>query len=301
MVAERLEAAIKGDELRDRMTSAFRHLRNGRKGRDYRLWFPDSEERVRVLQTTAAAIPPALTSNGFVDADTEDEAGTALLGDLDLGIRSSLSRIVRPEHHPIPTDLPPAAVERGPRLVPNGNFAGWIVLAHHEEELVVGEGYDMPVEGRRQAWSGLLFADKSAKLGGQLPLGYGESDVWLHPAPEGASPAPFHGPAAGLEICVDEWGTLEVLAPHPVLVVASRLYPASFAHGLVLVDSKGYPAIVARSWRQHLLGEDEISDREHRLVGVELLARPDVVSEASKWALAEPVHVTTNVTSRTED
>ena len=81
----------------------------------------------------------------------------------------------------------------------------------------------------------------------------------------------------------------------------SRLRPASFTHGLVLVDSEGCPAIVARSWRQHLLGKDEISDREHRLVGMELLVRPDVGSEASKWALAEPVHVTTTVTSRTED
>ncbi len=301
VVAERLEVAIKGDELRDRMTSAFRHLRSGRKGRDYRLWFPDSEERVRVLQTTAAAIPPAMVSNGFVDTDTEDEVGMALLGDLDLGTRSSLSRIVRPEHLPMPTNLSPVTIERGPRLVPNGDFAGWVVLAHHEEELVVGEGYDKPVEARRQTWSGLLFADESVDLGRQLPLGYGESGVWLYPAPEGAGPAPFRGPAAGLEICVDEWGTVMVLAPHPALVVASRLRPAPFARGLVLVDSEGQPAIVARSWRQHLLGEDEISDHEHRLVGMELLARSDTVDKASNWAIAEPVHVIKTETNETED
>lgn len=301
VVAERLEVAIEGDELRDRMTSAFRHLRSSRKGRDYRLWFPDSEEKVRVLQTTAAAIPPALSSNGLVDAEDEEVVGMSLLGNLDLGVRLSLSRIVRPEHHPVPAELPPVIVERGTRLVQNGDFAGWVVLAHHEQELAVGEGYDKPVEGRLQTWSGLQFADETADLEGQLPLGYGRPGVWLRPAPEGAGPAPFRGPAAGLEICVDEWGTFMVLAPHPILVIASRLRPAPFARGLVLVDSDRQPAIVAHSWRQHLLGEDEISDHEHRLVGMELLVRSDIVDKASKWAIAGPVHIIKTETNKTED
>jgi hypothetical protein len=299
-VAERLEVAIKGDELRDRMHSAFRHLRSGRKGRDFRLWLPDSEEMVRTLQTTAAAMPPALASNGVVDPSFEDAVGMILLGHLDLGVRLSLSRTARPGHHPIPSELPPAIVERGVRLVPSGDVAGWVVLAHFEQELIVGEGYDEPVEGRRQTWSGLQFADETDDLEGQLPLGYGEPGVWLHPALEGARPAPFRGPAAGLQFCVDEWDTVEILAPHPVLVLAARLRPAAFERGLVLVDSKGHPAVVARSWRQHLLGDD-LSDHEHRLVGMELLARSDVVDKASNWAIAGPVHVIQTMTRRMED
>lgn len=246
-VAERLEVAIKGAELRDRMSSAFRHIRKHRKGSNVRLWLPNNEEMIRVLQTTAAAIPPVLFYDGVVDPGIEEEVGMILLEDLDLGVRSSLSRIVRPEHHPIPTQLPTIVVERGTRLIPNGDVAGWIVLAHHEQELVIGEGYDKPVEGRRQTWSGLQFADPTAGLEGRLPLGYGEPGVWLHPAPEDAAPAPFRGPAAGLEICADEWDTIELLAPHPVLVVAAHLRPASFAHGFVLVDPEGYPAVVARA------------------------------------------------------
>lgn len=300
-VAERLEVAIKSAELRDRMSSAFRHIRNDRKGSNVRLWLPNSEEMVCILQTTAATIPPVLFYDGVVDPGIEEEVGMILLEDLDLGVRSSLSRIVRPEHHPIPTQLPPIVVERGTRLVPNGDVAGWIILAHHEQELVIGEGYDKPVEGRRQTWSGLQFADQTAGLEGRLPLGYGEPGVWLHPAPEDAAPAPFRGPAAGLEICADEWDTIELLAPHPVLIVAAYLRPASFAHGLVLVDPEGYPAIVARSWRQHLLGDGDLSDHEHRLVGMELLARPDVVDKASNWAIEGPVHVITTATRKVED
>ena len=300
-VAEGLEVTIKGVGLRDRMRSAFRHLRSGRKGRDFRLWLPDSEEMVRTLQTTAAAMPPALASNRVVAPGIEDEVGMILLGHLDLGVRLSLSRIARPGHHPIPAELPPATVERGVRSVPNGDLAGWVILAHYEQELIVGEGYDKPVEGRRQTWSGLQFADETADLKGQMPVGYGEPGVWLDPAPEGARPAPFRGPAAGLEICVDEWGTVEVLTPHPVLVLAARLRPVSFARGLVLVDPEGHPAVVACSWRQHLLGDDNLSDHEHRLVGIELLARSDVVAKASSWVIAGPVHVTTTVTTELED
>ena len=65
----------------------------------------------------------------------------------------------------------------------------------------------------------------------------------------------------------------------------------SFERGLVLVDSKGHAAVMARSWRQQLLDDDNPIDHEHRLVGMELLARPDVVHEASNWAIAGPVHV----------
>ncbi len=298
-VAERLEVAIKGAELRDRMSSAYRHIRSGRKGRDVRLWLPNIEVMVRVLQKTAAAIPPALASNGVVDPGIEDEVGMILLGDLDLGVRLSLSRIARPEHHPIPVELPPTVTERGVRLVPNGEFAGWVILAHYEQELVVGEGYDKPVEGRRQTWSGLQFVDEAADLGGRLPLGHGKPGVWLDPAPDGLRPAPFSGPAAGLEICVDEWDTVEVLAPHPVLVLAARLRPVSFECGLVLADAKGHAAVMARSWRQQLL-DDDPSDHAHRLVGMELLARPDVVEKVSNWAIAGPVHVIKTITSRIE-
>lgn len=299
-VTERLDVALMDAGLRDRMRAAFRHIRSSRKGRNVRLWLPDSEEEVRALQTTAAAAPAVLAFNGVVDPGIEDEVGMALLGDLDLGVRLSLSRTVRPGHHTIPAELPPV-VERGVRVVPNGDVAGWVVLAHYEQELVVGEGYDRPVEGRRRVWSGLQFADEPVDLDGQLPLGYGEPGVWLYPAAEDSGPAPFRGPAAGLKICVDEWGAVGVLAPHPVFVVAARLRPASFAHGLALVDPKGHPAVVARSWRQHLLGDDDLSDHEHRLVGMELLARPDVVDKASNWAIAGPVHVITTVTSEMED
>lgn len=299
--AERLETVIKSAELRDRMTSTSRHVRDDRKGRDVRLWLPNIEELVRVLQTTAAAVPPALASSGGVDPGIEDEAGMALLDDLDLGVRLSLSRIVRPEYHTLPTQLPPVVVEREMRLVPNGDVAGWVVLAHYERELIVGEGYDKPVESRMQTWSGLQFADATANLERQLPLGYGKAGIWLNPAPEDAGPAPFRGPAAGLEICSDEWNIVEVLAPHPTFVSASRLRPASFEHGFALIDSEGHTAIMARSWRQGLLGNDALSDHEHRLVGMELLARPDIVDKASNWSVAGPVHVITTATRKAED
>jgi hypothetical protein len=67
---------------------------------------------------------------------------------------------------------------------------------------------------------------------------------------------------------------IEVLAPHPVVVLAARLSPAPFEQGLTLIDEEGDPGVVCHIWRQELLGDGYLDDHEHKLAGIELLARP---------------------------
>lgn len=297
LAAERVELAMNSPELRDRMESAYDRLRLQRKGRKHMLWMPIDEEIERVLQQTGAAVRSALATEGVIDPEVEDSVGRLLLADLDLGIRLALSRTARPDHRVRPTQAIPGT-EPGYQLVSGGDFGGWVVLAHHETELVVGEKYDKPIEARPEVWSALEFAEGELDLKGQLPVGYGRPGVWLEPAPASVAPGPFLGPLAGFDIRRDPFGAIETMAPHPILVIASGLSPGPLEYGLSLVDANSAPAVVCRAWRQNLLGDNDLDDHEHRLVGIELLARPDIVEAAATWAVGDPVHVV--VTSITE-
>jgi hypothetical protein len=294
LAAERLDLILKSPELRSRMQAAARRLGHDRKGRNVRLWLPADEERERVLQTTGAAVRTVLASEGIIDPNIEEEIGTLLLADLCLGVRLALGRTARPDHHLRPADAPSFATEAGVRMVPDGDFGGWVVLAHHEQQLIVGDGYRKPVEARLESWSSLQFTESPVQLNGNLPVGYGQPDVWLTPAPLEATPGLFQGPVGGYDIQRDPFGVIELLAPHPVVVLAARLSPAPFEQGLTLIDEEGDPGVVCHVWRQGLLGDRYLDDHEHKLAGIELLARADVVDAAARWALGDPEHIVTS-------
>jgi hypothetical protein len=83
--------------------------------------------------------------------------------------RLALSRRARPNHYPRPLDSPRFATEPGFRLVSDGDFAGWVVLAHHEQQLVLGDGYLKPVDARLESWSALQFTDSPVRLNDPRP------------------------------------------------------------------------------------------------------------------------------------
>ncbi len=296
VAAQQLELVWSSDEFRDQMKSVLQRLKQDRHRRDIDAWMPEAEARVRVLQTTATAARSALASAGTIDPRVEDEVGLSLLGMLDLGVRFSLSRTLRPQDYPLPTETATMDSEAGLRAVDEaGDFEGWIVLAHHERELVRGDEYDKPLVANHETWSGLQFTEGPLDLSGQLPLGIGNAELWLRVGATEAVPPVFQGPTAGLDVCLDAWSTVEVLTPHPALVLAADLRPAPFADGLTLLDSAGNPAVVARQWRQETLRDEELSEQEYRIVGRDLLARPDVVTTLAGRAIGEPVHMTTTV------
>jgi hypothetical protein len=126
-----------------------------------------------------------------------------------------------------------------------------------------------------------------ATRAGAAPLAAKKGDVNRYP--NNAS-ARLFGPAIGLDIIRDPFGVLSVLAPHPLLIRASRLSLGPLTNGLSLLAEDGEPALVCRVWRDSLLGDD-LEDHEHRLEGMEVLARADVIAAATSWAVGQPVTV----------
>lgn len=116
-------------------------------------------------------------------------------------------------------------------------------------------------------------------------MGYGYPELWTTPCE--TPPAVFGGPLAGYQIRRDSFGVIELLTPHVILVSANDLRPAAPSLGLALTDASGHVAVRLRGWRENTLGDDDhLDDWEHRIVGIELIARPDVVEAIRAFAVA---------------
>lgn len=286
-VAEQCDLAKQSPELKARMQNALRRLRRDGQGRRQRLWLPYDEEVERILQEVGASIRMALAVDGVMDPAAEGQVGRLLLATARLTERTAYSRETRPPWHVPPADARASSVESGTKTVPSGDFAGWVILGHHERQLVVGDEYDKPVVARPEAWSSVVFADGAVDLQGDLPVGRGHAHVWTERAPVDASQGPIVGPLTGYDIIRDPYGVLELLMPHPALIVPSGLEPGTLVDGLALVDQDGRPALVCRSWRQLVLGTDYVDDHEYIYEGMELLATEEVLNKASSWGVGE--------------
>jgi hypothetical protein len=118
----------------------------------------------REAQTPSACIPgPRLPPPRAPLGSANEPSGGHLPN------RLALSRRARPNHYPRPLDSPRFATEPGFRLVSDGDFAGWVVLAHHEQQLVLGDGYLKPVDARLESWSALQFTDGPVRLNDPRP------------------------------------------------------------------------------------------------------------------------------------
>jgi len=99
----------------------------------------------------------------------------------------------------------------------------------------------------------------------------------------------------------DPFGVIEVLSPRSIVLRATSLSPVRPPGGLILVNGSGEPVIVGRCWREPLFENEYVEDRVFEFVGVELIARPDVLDDIGHLALTGPEYVTVHVaSSRTE-
>jgi hypothetical protein len=195
-VAAQLDSAMTSDRLGRRMQHALQELRTERKGRRWNVWLPLNEEEEIALQTAGAAIRTALTRRGQLSPEVDDRVGALLLNDLSSMTRMVMSRQVRPDYLPVPKAHVDGDSTAEPFRVADGPYRNWVLLAHREEEVILGDGYDKPVLERVELNSGLTFGPWD---GTGLPYGYPDPTVWEASAsryPPIPSDYSFKGPAA---------------------------------------------------------------------------------------------------------
>ena len=161
------------------------------------MWTPVDEQIERCLQTTGAGVRAALAKLGVLDPDVEVVLGRSLLGKVDLAIRITLSRTIRPVCLQSPSTLGEGTTISPPITVERGQFSGWVVLAHQETQLQIGDGYDHPVTAKHVLHAGVVF--REWKDDGGLPLGYPYPKMWQPSAWKKIGvPHSFGGPIAAL-------------------------------------------------------------------------------------------------------
>jgi hypothetical protein len=283
-VTRYVDLRLKSDELRTRMQRTLHRINRRRKGRNLQVWLPVDEEVERTVQITGTMARTELARNGILDPNIEESIGLRLLGDVDIPTRLMFSRIVRPMYLPKCSQLQVGRFVTEPISVPDGEFAGWIILAHYETELLVGDNYDKPVTGKIEVLSGLQYSS-DWQNGESLPLGIGYLAVWSSKVPSSLVHVPFSGPLVGLNFTHDTFGVIQFIVPHPIVQVAGQLEPAPFSRGLKLLDSYGKPAVVCSYWRQKLIDTTYEADQEPRVQGMQILARPDILENISNYTL----------------
>ncbi len=285
------EAARASDEMKAQMERTVRRLGPRREGRRLALWTPADEQIERCLQTTGSGVRAALAKHGVLDPDVEGVLGRSFLGKVDLGIRISLSRTVRPTYLQSPSTAGDGTTVSPPITVDRGQFAGWIVLAQRETQLQIGDGYNHPVTVKRVLHAGVVF--REWKDDGGLPLGYPYAKMWQPAAWKTTGvPDSFGGPIAALGLERDAFSRIEFLAPHPVILVTNSLDLAPTERGLMFVDSAASPAVICVNWQRKLIGEENLADIEPTQYGMSLFARPDVFEAVSAIALHPSCYVT---------
>lgn len=295
-VAALLDSALASERLGRKMQDALRELHPDRKGRKWSVWLPLYEEIEVALQTAGAAIRTALAKRGRLNPQIDDRIGALLLNDVKPLIRMVMSRQVRPHYLPFPRARVGENSIAEPFRVPDGPYRDWVLLAHREEEVIVGDGYDKPILGRVQLDSGLMFGSWD---GAGLPYGYPDPTVWDLSAsryPPIPSDYSFSGPTVGLDIRRDPFGQIGLLVPHPFLPALAQLKAVESSQGLTLVDAVGQEGLLCRTWQQRYISEEYISDREPTLHGMQVLMRSDLFETLS--ASTEEPAVCVSVTSR---
>jgi hypothetical protein len=286
---QQMEMALQSKVLGRQMRRTHDRFRLGRKGRVMPLWFPLEEEIERVFQITGSSARLALAKQGIIGGPVEEEIGDLLLGDVGTSVRLALSRCVRPKY----AENLRSGVDRvricEPVVVDSGEFIGWVIGGFSESESRVMSRDS--VDTRIVVLSGVVF-NASPFSDDQLPFGHGDPQTWTSRHPPEIPLGALEGPVSALQKIADPFGESDILLPHPIILAAGRLSLAPFAGGLTLVDPDGKPAVVCRTWRQCLIGDEYFDDREHRIEGSHLLIRRDVFDAASRLASASPQSVT---------
>jgi hypothetical protein len=297
-VAGRIDAVIQSEKIRKRTQSVIRSIGDRRQQHRLRVWLPMDEEVGRAVQMTGAAVRIALAKEGIINEGVEAKVGHQLLGDLDVIIRRTYSRTARPSYIPTPSSLTPGSYASTPRTVPTGQFASWVILAHHETELVFEDRYPNEIRKELTVYSGIEFGDLGDSQ--DLPLTVGEPSIWRAIMPKETLPESFKGPIAGVDFVGDLYGAVDILSLNPVLG-NKHLVPAPFYRGLSLIDSNGELACVCRSWRQKYVGDRELGDEIPCLEGIQLLLRSDVFETISAVALGPVTYMTVVTNAIFED
>ena len=204
------------------------------------------------------------------------------------------SRVVRP-HIPLPSTLK-EGVDNVSAIQLEDEFNGWYRCAYYEKELIVSDRYTLDAVEEVTATGGIVFsvAQAYAEHKRDLPFGVGQVEVWLENSvltPE-VSLSPFNGPLIGFDFIKDYLGLKPLLMVHPTIVARCGLRFKQQPSPLLLLGKDGESACIFRCWSVRALGSN-ISEATPRLIGCDIIVRPDIFEQIRDMSHLPPIYMTT--------
>ena len=247
-----------------------------------------------VFHQVLVSISRYLIREGIWKSDIEYSILRDVLPKLSLHVGHWNSRIIRPPI-PLPSTLK-EEISVASTMDHEDEFNGWYRCAYYEEELVVADRYFPDVVERVTAMSGVLFSATPTltERRGDLPFGIGRVEVWLEPSKLATEVrlSPFSGPLIGFDFIKDYLGLKPFFVIHPAIAARCGLQPGQQPGPLVLIDGNGEPACIFRYWSVRALGGN-ISEESPRLIGCDLIVRPDIFGRIKVMSQIPPVYMTT--------
>ncbi len=212
-------------------------------------------------------IPSQLIREGTWSNDSADQISGLLLPDLIVLPKWWGSRTLRPDV-PLTVDLDDVILSKADK-------DGWLRLAYYERQLLLEGQYRSDVHSECQLFAGVV-ASAPGGVEWEIPLGRAESTAWYVGEPPRFGSA-FKGPVVGLAIDQSFVGTQWIFTLPSALAMRLSLFPED-SDRLCLVDGENKPAVLFRRWSVGPLGDD-IQEQSPRLLGCDLIARPDVFDD----------------------
>jgi hypothetical protein len=241
-------------------------------------------EKELFIQALHAEMTNGLSSHlwatGQWSPEVEVEILDALLPSLFVHLGVAASRSVRPSW-PEPAKLTDGIGALSVLGKDDSVFEGWTRLAIVERQYVPSSAgsYNSPIECI--SLFAAVFADQLDNAGhaARFPFARGDVNDWWRcerPLPIYSARIPL-GPLIGLARVTDWLG--DVTVPIPPCELRNYIYLESptFAAPLVWADSASAPAIVLRTWS--VRNREVLDRRPFKFVGVDLIARPDIVRQ----------------------
>ena len=251
------------------------------------IWTIGNELFECTLHTEASQARLAAAVAGRVSPRAEEELASIVLDDVDIAVRSEMSRVARPPEL-LPSDVQDDLFDV--QLINNGRWAGWYRVGHIETELLMDKTGARRVAGKATVIGGMVFPAQGVGLGDELPLHEGLTCTWRGERPLQPPQADSYGLVAGLHRAWHPLGPVQVVCPHPLMLdFGLRQLPGVGA--LDLADPDGNLAVVGRQWRIRPIGTRFLADELHRLVGADLLIRADVLEWLRTRSSATPAYV----------
>ena len=204
------------------------------------------------------------------------------------------SRVVRPQI------LLPSTLKEGADIVSiiqqEDEFDGWYRCAYYEEELIVSDRSTPDAVEEVTGAGGIVFSDAQAYTEHKrdLPFGSGQVEVWLENSfltPE-VRLSPFSGPLIGFDFIKDYLGLKPLLMVHPNIVARCGLQFKQQPSPLLLLGKDGESACIFRCWSVRALGSN-ISEETPRLIGCDIIVRPDIFEQIRGMSHLPPIYMTT--------